>query len=85
VPGPLLSAEAWAGPSPEGCTELRAFCWTCLVVPAQQLLGQQCQSFPFPQSSGKKRGELLGKGEDGGRGRKGGREQQVAQGLSGGW
>lgn len=27
----------------------------------------------------------MGKAEDGGRGRKGGREQQLAQGLSGGW
>ena len=41
--------------SPGGCRKLGTVCWTTPVVPAQQLLGQQCQSFPFPQSSGKKR------------------------------
>ena len=86
VPAQLRGHQSQSCPHPQGSLggrrELGAIHWTCLLVPAQQLLGQQCQSFPFPQSWGKKR---KGKDEDGGRGRKGGREQQLAQGLSGGW
>ena len=46
------------------------------------LEGHMSHPFPFPQSSGKKRWEVLGKDEDGGQGY---REQQLAWGLSCRW
>jgi len=46
----------------------------------QQLRRCHSQSFPFPQRSGKKRREVLGKDEERGQGRKGDRKQQMTQG-----
>lgn len=42
---------------PGGRRELEAICWSPPVVPVQKHRGQQFQSFPFPQSLGRKRME----------------------------